>query len=599
VEEPTPGARIEGNYNFESLFCNLFRVDMASPDLVHPPRSHSDLTTETLLQAAEASFHARRAADAVQIQRLPDNLPPSTAPVLFHERLHYWQMISCPKLQWHFVLFLDKLRAQVAAAGGLPHWICGQTYAEQLVPPEILEESLKSIDAEFAVYPMTLSQENLRTGKLPPIFDSVDRLGENWITTGDAPDGAWPTSQLLLGLPHSPGKKLIGYGAMLMFPAASEKVVIFPFNGLYLMESAAYISQQLYEGRPLPKPEQLDEIEDQKYLGVWEYWRRLHGHRYSSEANLALAFLAAVDLTIMSDVIDITPSDSETHLEMFSLPYRFGKLAFALQGLEPLQPKDGDEPAQAVAQFQEQFCQWYGWPSPDFAIKKMAVQLTRIVVGAFARHIPATPENKALIETFLGDSLPPGTPQTSYLAEHFELVEPIWNLFQYATGAPRIGQQVLGNMLNACLYRIKHPGEFALPHLYHAGLGRQFPLPLVLIDGTYYLDQEVGNALNVGWPYPITGMETLHDLIALMTIKPLKYGEAGQCGFLEEALECFYVKSGLGCPIRGLTSEQREIREKVQLDDWCHWTLRSVLLRTAPEEIQIKWRKRWEVESGH
>jgi hypothetical protein len=215
----------------------------------------------------------------------------------------------------------------------------------------------------------------------------------------------------------------------------------------------------------------------------------------------------------------------------------------------------------------------------------MAVALTRILISACARHLPATPENTALLQRLWGEPL-------SQLAQNLESLEPLWDLFRQAK-APSLGQLVLGNMLNACLYRIRHPGEFALPHRYHARLGARFPLPIVLYDGRYFQGGGSDEMLQRGWPYPISAMETLHDLIGLMTMKPLERDAPGQCGFLEEAVDCWYIKSGLGCPLLGLNDEQIAIRQLTQLDDWCHWTLRSLLLRTAPDAVQHRWRERW------
>jgi hypothetical protein len=46
---------------------------------------------------------------------------------------------------------------------------------------------------------------------------------------------------------------------------------------------------------------------------------------------------------------------------------------------------------------------------------------------------------------------------------------------------------------------------------------------------------------------------------------------------------------GLGCPQRGLQPMEKEIRDRVGIDDFCHWMHRLVILGIAPDGAQQRW----------
>jgi hypothetical protein len=575
---------IAGSFDFESAICNLFSCD-AGGGPADSRDSHRD-ESMTRMFALQQAYYATNLAEAVPYNKLPPNLPSSTQSTLFHERIHYWQMLACPLQQWQFTLSLDRRRAQTAAAGGEPRWICGQ--GDRAVPMVELDPFLAGISAHFRPFSLTADLQDLKEGRFPAAFAQTKLLATDWITPSAGHAAFLPTAQILMLLPHSGNLMLPAYGAEMAF-RDSTKLIRFPFNGRYLMESAAVLSQALFEGQPLPQPTNLDNPEDELYLGAWEFWRRLHGRRYNSERELAIAFLAAVDLTLVSDVLQVHEKDGEYGSEMSSIPFRFGKLAFRIQGLEPLRVGEDEDPAAAVARFQEQVSAYQSWPHPSHSVKKMAVAITRLLISAVARHIPESQEAREAIEV-LYDPHGPVNESLGRTAERFEAMDAVWKLFRYAEGhPPLIGQLVLGAMLNACLYRIRHPGKFALPHIYHTELRRYFPLPLVLLNGSYHTDVEPGDAMEEGWPYPVSAMEMVHDVISLLTTKSLARGHPKQCGFLDEGIDCTYIRQGLGCPLKGLSKAEAELREETKLHDWCHWLMRSLILHTAEPSHYLRW----------
>jgi hypothetical protein len=570
---------VEGQLSIATLICNLFRTDL-NP-VPRAQGGHASTAEDIFLHSL--AYYANRSNEVYALKPITKALTSKARNTLFHERIHYWQVMSCPLQQFRFVAALDRLRLAISRLGGKPDHLCGQ-----IVPRAIYgSNSDAKIKFETALAPVydSLKQADALF-KAMPLTPQMIRL-PNVISTEPY------TDMPLISIPvdDSDTTELPGYGAILGF-SEGDDVAAFPFNGRYLFESAAYASELLFDGKPLPRPAAL-RGNDEIYLGVWEFWRRLHASRYKSQEDLAIGFLAAVDLALTSDAIDVNPTDGEYEYEMFSLPYRFGKLAYGLQGLPPFElPHQGD-PAKAVNDFQERICRYVGWPAPTFAVQKMMVFLTRVIFQSCARYIPASKDNEErIIQLF--------TTSDFELPRNVDKLKDVWDLIDDAR--PRlpvfIGMHILGAMLNACKYRVEFPGRFALPHIYNESLAEEFPLPILQMDGEYYLDEiwgtMVSNPAQINWPYRIDPIGLLDDCIALLSIRPVQMG-SGKCGFLEEIIDCWYIKNGLGCPQKstGYTDKEQARRDKFKLEDWCHWTPRAVMLGYAAPEIQRRWRKRW------
>lgn len=571
---------LEASFDFNTFVCNLFRSDVNA--FFQDEKNDSNYESiKWLIPSSALTIFKICGSDFVSLKNLPIDLSSDTKAKLFHEWVHYLQIISSPLQQLSFIYFLEKLRSEIAKLGGSPKPICSQLFEDDIASDEEIEKALASAEANF-IFRGEVTNKMI----VGPNVISVDPF----------------TDMPLLELPHPEGNNIFlpAYGAVLGF-GSHHKTVVVPFTGCHLLESAAYISQLLFEKKKLPRPENLDEDQDKIYLGPWEFWRRLHGPYYDREEDLALAFLVAVDLTMIPNIIDAPSMDPESRLEMASVPYRFGKLAYRAQGYPPIKFSE-DNPRKDVAKFQEEFCRWCGWPTPREALLNMAVFLTRILIGAYAYVIPATKENKELLSWLINCS-------TKEVAECVERLDCIWKLMSNACeiASPRIGQDILGVMLNACMYRIQHPGEMALPHIYMSSLRMQFPLPIIFLGGEYYLDVDA-HALECGWPYPINSLRMLNDCIGLVALKPLQRGII-KCGFLQEEIDCLYLNAGFGCPQRNLTEEQEGIRCGTELEDWCHWTHRAVQVGIASKDTINRWKARimktsvdltgvWECDDG-
>jgi hypothetical protein len=554
---------VEGSFSLESALCRMFRTDISPGSERHP-------LDETLARYGRslASADSSRGADSVPQRRLPD-LPPPIAARLFHERLHWWQLCSYPLLQWRFLLVMQQLRGHVRARGGNHHLIGGTWEFDEPGHSDNLRVACKVADEE--------------------IFWNA--LQPNMIVSSDRINHPQLTYQVFFFLP-SPGAnggQRPCYGAALGFEGRRD-IAFVAFTALALLESAAYVSQLLFEGKEPSAPESLDDHASRTYLGVWEYWRRLHGKRYRSTRELCLGFLAAVDLAAMADLPDASTAESwdiEHFFERVSIPYRFGKLAYRLQGSPPLSCHD-DDWLTAVREFQTSAARRYGWPSVEEVARSQVVFLTKAMLyNCVFATAPARTEEE-LVESLLRQP-------AEQIANELDPLRPAWKLIERADADTFvIGQALLQKMTNALMLRIKQPSILPVSYAYASELARLLSLPIVLYEGEYYLDEIDQPSMAVASSEVFVGgpLVAARDAIYLMALMPLRAGEE-RCGFLKTLTDCHYQKLGFGCPHRPLTDDERALRRGHQLADWCHWTYLALQTRIASQETRERWLRLW------
>lgn len=558
---------MEGSFSLESALCRMFRTDI-SPSSERHPRD------ETLRRYARsmAFADARRGADSIPQGRLPD-LPSPSAARLFHERLHWWQLSSYPLLQRRFLLALQQLRGHVRARGGNHHLIGGTWEFDEPANSENLRVACKVTDEE--IYWNALQHD---------MIVSSDRISDPQLTY-----------QVLFFLP-SPGAnggQRPCYGAALGFEGSRE-IAFVAFTLQALLESAAYVSQLLFEGKEPPVPESLDDHASRTYLGVWEYWRRLHGKRYRSTRELCIAFLAAVDLAAMADVPDASTTESldvEYFFERVSIPYRFGKLAYRLQGSPPLSCHD-DDLLGAVKEFQASACRRYGWPSIEDVARAQVVFLTKAMLyNCVFAAAPARTEEE-LVESLLRQP-------AEQIANDLEQLRPAWKLIERAdTETFVIGQALLEAMTNALMLRVEQPSIVPVSHAYARELARLLSLPIVLYEGEYYLDKIEQPSVVVASSevFVVGPLVAARDAIYLHALMPLRTGEE-RCGFVKTFTDCHYQKLGFGCPYQPLTDDEQALRQEHELADWCHWTYLALQTGIASHETREQWRRVWSLSA--
>jgi hypothetical protein len=495
-------SEFEGAFGFETLLCQLFRqIDpLAELDRQRP------VNTFVLKRMAAA---ARRMSDVFVPQWLTDEVRQATRDILFHERVHYWQVLSTSAMQRHIVNSLAHLQLAIELAGGkkMSVWAGG------------------SIDPQGTVKDAKFLYENLNWSGVSVFWNYEKRdLGSSPTTS---------LTRVLLGLNLE--TLIEGYVADVAFESAEAGVARVPLVGRYLLESAAYVSEQLFKGEEVGRLSGSKSSEDILYRGAWEVWRRANAAAYDDPVSLALSFLAAVDLAVNPEL----PVKPASEPQSITIPWRFGAIVLAAPKLPPL--KVESTPAAAVAEFQDRYCRALGWPTPG----KVALQLAAYLVRIYAPLVGLGAEGE-MVQRF----------HKRPLAE--------------MTLDDR-------SAINAAIHRLFHPGRFALPHLHAEDLTRSFPLPAILYEGEFYIE-------NASQPetLSVSPLDYWSDCVRLMTIDHLRStppSESLTCGFVRRNAECPYMAAGAGCPKRGLSPIEEETRRQAGLDaDWCHWKVSAIVV---------------------
>jgi hypothetical protein len=553
----------EGAIDFHAFVCSMLRTDLGGGDLVEPELNQ--YFQDSLKITAQVD--ARNFMDSVTLLPFPRGLSAATCARLFHERVHYWQLLSSPFLQTHYTRFMELLGVRIGERGGVGPLVFGWM-------PGL---SRRAQDLSF----------------LESEFGWIDMERERIVGTDSI--AADPDTRQIYFLQQTSKGLVPRYGAAI---SARGRHVLVPFTVQTLTESAALISERLYAAEELPSGPDEEPDWNPRYMGCWEYWKRLHRTRYASTEELALSFLAAVDLALAATplMMGLEPGmDQESAAEAFNLSYRFGKLAFRSQGFPPLEY--AADAALAIDQFQRKFCQYCGWEPPDTAVRVVAVYLTQLLSAALGWPTARaeTQPDSALVRWLF-------TAHPREVMDRLDELKPVWDYLselEPESKNPVIGHRVAGMMLNACWHRLKHPGRQAAPHIAADILPGIFPLPFILIDGRYHYDLELEDpkaTFGDERPFKINALAISAECVMLGALSPLAAG-TDRCGFLDpitKRARCFYGLGGLGCPhpTATLSESEREQRERLGVDDWCHWTFATLNTEIAAPEIARRWQQR-------
>lgn len=531
---PTPAEQpleFEGAFGFETLLCQLFRQIDPIAELDRQP------TVDTaILQRMAAA--AKRNSDVFAPRFLTADLQQATRGVLFHERVHYWQVLSTSAMQRHIVNSLNHLQLAIELDGGKKMAVWGGG----------------SPDPKGTVQDAKFLYENLNWSGLS-VFWNYET-----VALPNAPGTTLTRVQMGMDL-----ETLIeGYVADLAFEDAEAGTARVPLVGRYLFESAAYVSEQLFQGEPIAPLTGPAGAEDIQYRGTWELWRRANAALYSDPTALALSFLAAVDLAVNPELPD-KPTDD---FQRLTIPWRFGILVQAAPNLPPLRLDQGS-PADAVAAFQASYCSALGWPAPG----TVALQLTAYLVRIYAPLVGLT-DKLEMVQALCKIPLRQMT---------LDDMLPILQLINRGGEPDLIGTRVLRSAINAAIHRLFNPGRFAVPHLYADELTASFPLPAILYEGDFYIENPT-----VQETLSVSPLDYWSDCVRLMTIDHLRStppSESMTCGFVRRNLDCPYIAAGAGCPKRGLSPTEEQARRTAGLDpDWCHWKMSAIVIGLLPPD---------------
>lgn len=373
-----------------------------------------------------------------------------------------------------------------------------------------------------------------------------------------------PTATLFTSIPHLEKDKIFyAYIGILDYYFPIE------FSITNVLESMAYISEKIKNDERIREINLLNE-DDRKYLGVWEFYRRIFSARYDSERELALSFLAICDLSLTTD---ITPNEEdvyyeEDHLMNTNFPYRFGKIIFRSQGIPTLNLINNNM-EKSIIDFQDKYCKYSGMLSIDDSIKKMILHLAHILITdlCFLTEIDSEEfvSNYKLIR--------------NDLKNNWYLIYNIINRLNYynskTSGAISIAHNTIGTIFNTLILKLNNRGKFALLPIYFEEINALTPSPYILYNGEFYSDFRKFHY--IGQPYKISYLSEQQDHLMLFLSKPLIYGE-NECTFLRRNIDCFYTKNGLGCPLKKLT--QKEISKRCEFKNlnWCYWEWFKIML---------------------
>lgn len=506
---------------------------------------------------------------------------------LFHELVHSWQALSSPMIILNFLNISKKLRANAEKLNLYTPRI-SDTYL-------FFDDSNPDIDFCYKSHRMNFIQR--KNGR--KLFRYIKKTYERW--QGQGYVGNWAdfvkelksqiesknqksiydmlcpdldmvpqsyniiSDEMPLAMPfliyehEQKGELFACFGALI------DYFDMVYFTGDNLMEAFANINDYLRRGEKIPPYNPLKE-EDNMYLGIYEAYRRMHKHRYGTEKELALSFLALVDLAFLNDPMgvhdDVYECDNSFRNENVSLPYRFGNLIYKAQGFKPFKIKNEDI-ANSLKEWQDDYCRYLGYFLPNDGIRNMVCAILSSIINDACVYYRFSDENKIL------DTLTQMTQNKENWNECLQyILDEINKVYQYLNGAKLTSQHhMLVMIVNALLFRLQHRGEMTAPCFYSKQISGSLESLLFVYNGEYY-----------GVPFenyndmPLKQMDIGHySLLDLMVLKPMAKEGISSCGFLSSFITCRFQHKGMGCPLIGLSDEEKSQRASIGLDyDWCH-----------------------------
>lgn len=506
---------------------------------------------------------------------------------LFHELVHSWQALSSPMIILNFLNVSKKLRANAERLNlYLPR--ISNTYL-------FFDDDDPNIDFAYKSHRMNFIQRKegrklfrqikktyeawrkqgysaswtdfvkelksqLETKYKKSIYDllspDLDMVPHSYNIVADEPPLAMP---FLIYGHEKEGERFASFGALI------DYFDMVYFTGDNLMEAFASINDYLRKSENIPPYNPLKE-EDNMYLGVYEAYRRMHKHRYETEKELALSFLALVDLAFLNDPMgvhdDIYEYDNSFRNENVSLPYRFGNLIYKARGFRPFKIKN-DDVANSLKEWQDDYCRYLGYFLPDDGIRNMVCAILSSIINDASVYYRFSDESKIL------KTLTQMTKNTDNWNECLQyLLDEINKMYRHLNGAKLTSQHhMLVMIVNALLFRQKHRGEMTAPCFYSNQILGSLENLLFVYNGEYY-----GIPFDNYNDMPLKQMDVGHySLLDLMVLKPMAKEGINSCGFLSSFIPCRFQHKGMGCPLIGLSDDEKKRRASIGLDyDWCH-----------------------------
>ena len=581
-----------GTNKYYALFdYNSFTIRILSSEI----KLYDDINDFDALSAIEllsASVNSKYNRDTYSVKTI-DELPQAAREPLTHETLHWWQSLSSTFYITRFLLHLKLLRYN-ASDNGLNELFITDTYVGESkesirslnnsslsnfldfsMPKEELEELEKALLMCGSDYSLNKRKEvikqfkNLCYGEELSVYQKL--YGKNHSMFNIVSDDP-PTAMPYFDFPHlEDGLVLPGYSAIL------DYFYYINFSGLNIIESATYISEYLFQKKSIPDID-LSDFGQHTYLGIWEFYRRLHSSRYKNQEDLALSFLALVDLTFMNDpeLKESEIFDIDDKYVNSSLPYRFGKIVYRAQGYPPLDFSSGNY-EMALKNYQDSFCKYSGIPNPEIGLKRMIVYLI-VTLSWDARYFLDNKEEKMIYSLYMKLRKDINKNWDTTL----NIIDILNRAIRRLGGKVNLGYNIIAIIINALYFRLNNRGKFALPHLYYNELKNALPLPLVVYRGDYYQDIDgIFNGYKI--PFEVDYSDLNHDFLLLKVLSPLSDNQL-KCGFLKNYIRCNFQKNGAKCPYSDIKDDDKfSFGNMYNPNKACHWSY--VLSSFSKKEI--------------
>lgn len=360
-------------------------------------------------------------------------------------------------------------------------------------------------------------------------------------------------------------KSFLEYGGLL------DYFDIINFTGDNLMESYAIVNECIAKGISIPQYE-ASKMESNRYLGAYEFYRRLHAHRYANERELAISFLIVIDICFTTDPLynhnNLYQCDEDFYQENVSIPYRFGKLVFRAQGFRPFHISTESNILSDIETWENDFCEYQGFYLPEICIRHTIEYLLTILLNDFEGV--GYKISQELIE-ILHDFKAEGP---NWDVKLNQVVNSLNSLYQYhCEETPNSGLTFQNHTIlaitNALIYRLYNRGKIILSASYQYEIRHSLESPVFIVGGQYAC-----NLIDSSSRGPLMDYSSgIYGPIENLVIKSIAKEGILSCGFRDNFYDCRYITNGYGCPLDGLSEEAKIKRRESGIDEnWCHYT---------------------------
>ena len=214
---------------------------------------------------------------------------------------------------------------------------------------------------------------------------------------------------------------------------------------------------------------------------------------------------------------------------------------------------------------------------PDLCLKHTIRELIIILISDFIRKGYEIPhELVALVVNFQGEEENWKSMLDNIISYINQLYRNHLNRFPENPGLTLQNHMIL-SIINALIYKLLNRGKLVISAINSESLRSAIEPALYIVGGKYAHNLESTSIRGPLNDYQL-GVYTIIDLL---TVKSMAIQGVRTCGFKESFFPCRYVSNGWGCPLVGLTPEEKEKRRKDGLsDDWCHYTrIMNILAR--------------------